>query len=168
MKVLVSARKFENTPVDSRAPSPSDTTSGASSSIDRLPFDYVLQHATVLVLALPLNEHTLNLISTAELNKMHPYAVLINIARGGIIDEEAVVQALKDKRIAGYATDVYQVEPVGGPEDTPLLAEDAHDLNITLSPHLAWFAQRTLKNLGDILKATVDGWANGKEINVIV
>jgi lactate dehydrogenase-like 2-hydroxyacid dehydrogenase len=99
---------------------------------------------------------------------MHPYALLINIARGGIVDEAAVVQALKDKRIAGYATDVYDVEPVGGPEDTPLLSEDAKDLNIVMTPHLAWFSQRTLKNLGDILKTTVEGWAKGEEINVIV
>lgn len=134
----------------------------------RLPFEDVLRQSTVLVLSLPRTPQTLNLLSTAEFDKMHPYAVLINIARGGIVDEAAVVQALKDKQIAGYATDVYQVEPVGGPEDTPLLAEDAEDLNITLSPHLAWFSQRTVKNLGDTLKATVEGWANGKEMNVIV
>jgi glycerate dehydrogenase len=68
---------------------------------------------------------------------MHPYAVLVTITRGGIVDEAALVQALKEKRITGYATDVYQVEPVGGPEDTPLLSEDAKDLNITLNLHLA-------------------------------
>jgi lactate dehydrogenase-like 2-hydroxyacid dehydrogenase len=99
---------------------------------------------------------------------MHPYALLINIARGGIVDEAAVVQALTDKRIAGYATDVYQVEPVGGREDTPLLSDDAKDLNIIMTPHLAWFSRRTLKNLGDILQATVEGWAKGEEINVVV
>jgi phosphoglycerate dehydrogenase-like enzyme len=135
---------------------------------DRVPFNQVLKQATVLVLSLPRIPETLNLISTAELETMHPYAVLINIARGGIVDEAAIVQALKEKQIAGYATDVYQVEPVGGPEDSPLLDEDAKHLNITLSPHLAWFAQRTLKNLGEILKATVEGWARGEEINVIV
>jgi lactate dehydrogenase-like 2-hydroxyacid dehydrogenase len=159
MKVLVAARK---TSISSLADPLSSTDS------DRVPFDSVLKQATVLVLALPRNPETLGLISTAELETMHPYAVLINIARGGIVDEAAVVQALKDKQIAGYATDVYDVEPVGGPQDTPLLAPDAQDLNITMSPHLAWFSQRTLRNLGEILKATVEGWAKGEEINVIV
>jgi glycerate dehydrogenase len=161
MKVLVAARKTSTSTL-------ADTLPVSSIEGDRVPFDSVLKQATVLVLALPRNPETLNLVSTAELEAMHSYAVLINIARGGIVDEAAVVQALKDKQIAGYATDVYDIEPVGGPEDTPLLAEDAQDLNITMSPHLAWFSQRTLKNLGDILKATVEGWANGEEINVIV
>ena len=161
MKVLVAARKTSTSTL-------ADTLPVSSVEGDRVPFDSVLKQATVLVLALPRNLETLNLISTAELETMHPYAVLINIARGGIVDEAAVVRALKDKQIAGYATDVYDVEPVGGPEDTPLLAEDSQDLNITMSPHLAWFSQRTLKNLGDILKATVEGWAKGEEINVIV
>lgn len=152
MKVLVAARK-------------SDTISTGD---DRVPFDDVLRQATVLVLSLPRNSQTLNLISTPELAKMHPYAILINIARGGIVEEVAVVQALKDKQIAGYATDVFTTEPAGGPEDSPLLADDVQDLNVTLSPHLAWFSQRTLKNLGDMLKETVEGWVSGKEINVVV
>jgi lactate dehydrogenase-like 2-hydroxyacid dehydrogenase len=161
MKVLIAARKTKvATELEDVLPTPSLDN-------DRVPFDDVLQQATVLVLSLPCISETLNLISTAEFEKMHPYALLINIARGGIVDEAAAVQALKDKQIAGYATDVYAVEPVGGPEDTPLLADDAKDLNITLSPHLAWFSQRTLKNLGDILKDTVEGWAHGREINVI-
>jgi lactate dehydrogenase-like 2-hydroxyacid dehydrogenase len=162
MKVLIAARKpHAKPPLADALPAP-------SADDGRVPFDDVLRQATVLALALPRNPETLNLISAAELEKMHPYALLINIARGGIVDEAAVVQALKEKRIAGYATDVYGVEPVGGPEDTPLLADDAKDLNIIMTPHLAWFSQRTLKNLGDILKATVEGWAKGEEINVVV
>lgn len=135
---------------------------------ERVPFDSVLRQATVLILSLPRNPQTLNLLSSPEFAKMHPHAVLINISRGGIVDEAALVQALKEKRIAGYATDVYQIEPLDGPTDTPLLAEDAKDLNITMSPHLAWFSQGTIKNLGDILKATIESWVSGHAINVIV
>lgn len=162
MKVLVAARKpsLDSIPVD--APSVPQVEDG------RVVFDDVLRQATVLVLSLPRTPQTLNLLSTAEFQKMHPYAVLINIARGGIVDETAVVQALKEDRIAGYATDVYQVEPVGGPEDTPLLKDDARELNITLTPHLAWFSQRTIKNLGDILKATVEAALKGESINLVV
>ncbi|CAG5143068.1 uncharacterized protein ALTATR162_LOCUS1277 [Alternaria atra] len=162
MRVLIASRKTPATPpVDSGLPAPDP-------SDDRMPFDDVLRNSTVLVLSLPRNAETLNLISTAEFEKMHPYAVLINIARGGIVHEAAVVQALKERRIAGYATDVYQVEPIGGPEDTPLLEEDIKDLNITLSPHLAWFSTRSIKNLGAILKETIEGYVSGNEINVIL
>lgn len=162
MKVLVAARKPSSYPLSE------DESPALIAEDGRVPFYDVLQQATVLVLSLPRNPQTLNLLSAAEFQKMHPYAVLINIARGGIVDETAVVQALKERRIAGYATDVYQVEPVGGPGDTPLLREDAKDLNITLTPHLAWFAQRTIKNLGVILKATTEAVLKGEDINVIV
>ena len=165
MKVLVAARKPFSNPSqeDARGALPVPHAEDG-----RVPFDDVLRQATVVVLSLPRNPQTLNLLSAAEFNKMHPYAVLINIARGGIVDEAALVQALKEQRIAGYATDVYEVEPAGGPKDTPLLGEDAKDLNITLSPHLAWFSQRTIKNLGEILKATVEAALKGEDINIIV
>ncbi|KAH8731628.1 hypothetical protein GQ44DRAFT_642878, partial [Phaeosphaeriaceae sp. PMI808] len=162
MSVLIASRKPSTT-----THTPDSALSPPETDVLRVPFDEALQRATVLVLSLPRNPGTLGLISTAEFTKMHPYSVLINISRGGIVDEEAVVQALKDKQIAGYATDVFGVEPAGGPEDTPLLSEDAKDLNITMSPHLAWFSQRTLKNLGDTLKETVESWVKGKEINVV-
>lgn len=165
MKVLVAARKpFSDPSIESAR----DALPAPNAEDGRVPFDHVLRHATVIVLALPRNPQTLNLVSTAELRKMHPYAVLINISRGGIVDETAIVHALKEKRIAGYATDVYQVEPAGGPEDTPLLSEEAKDLNITMTPHLAWFSQRTIKNLGDVLKATVEAAIKGEDMNVIV
>ena len=160
MQVIVAARKDPPTPLKEVIPPPN--------SDDRVPFEEVLRRSTVLVLSLPRNPETLNLLSTAEFEKMSPYAVLVNIARGGIVDETAVVQALKDGQIAGYATDVFENEPVEGPGDSPLLGEDAKDLNITLSPHLAWFTQRTLVNLGQILKDTVEAWVDGREINVIV
>ncbi|KAI4643767.1 hypothetical protein J4E93_006780 [Alternaria ventricosa] len=162
MRVLIASRKTPSTPpVDTGLPAP-------DVSDDRIPFDDVLRNSTVLVLALPRTPETLNLISTPELEKMHPYTVIINVARGGIVHEAAVVQALKQRRIAGYATDVYQVEPLGGPADTPLLEEDVKDLNITLSPHVAWFSTTSIKNLGEILKATVEGMVSGNEINAIL
>ncbi|KAF3033263.1 hypothetical protein E8E12_003825 [Didymella heteroderae] len=165
MKVLVAARKPSSNPAQGDA---QDADQLPKMEESRVPFDDVLRQATVIVLSLPRNPETLNLLSAAEFQSMHPYAVLINIARGGIVDEAALVQALKERRIAGYATDVFQVEPAGGPEDTPLLAENAKNLNITLSPHLAWFSQRTIKNLGKTLKATTEAAVKGEDINVIV
>ncbi|KAF2864914.1 glycerate dehydrogenase [Massariosphaeria phaeospora] len=135
---------------------------------DRVPFDQVLRRCTVLVLSLPRNPETLNLLSTREFETMSPYAVLVNISRGGIVNEAAVVQALRAGQIAGYATDVFEQEPVEGPGDTPLLGDEAKGLNITLSPHLAWLSQRTVRNLGQILKDTVEAWVNEQEMNVVV
>lgn len=162
MEVLIAARKS----------SPAASLNGALPTPNpeeaRIPFDDVLRRSTVIVLSLPRNAQTLSLLSAAEFAQMTPYSVVVNIARGGIVDEAAVVQALKGGQIAGYATDVFHTEPVDGPEDSPLLGEDAKGLNITMTPHLAWFAQRTMTNLGQILKDTVEAWVNGNEINVIV
>ncbi|KAF2714899.1 glycerate dehydrogenase [Pleomassaria siparia CBS 279.74] len=168
MKVLIAARKT-TTPTSTsegfdQVLSPPEST---ATSDDRIPFADVLRQSTVLVLSLPRNPQTINLLSTAEFAAMSPHTVLVNIARGGIVDETAVIQALKDGQIAGYATDVLEKEPAEGPEDSPLLGQEAAELNITLSPHLAWFAQRTIKNLAAILKSTVEAWVQGKEINVI-
>ncbi|ORY01660.1 D-isomer specific 2-hydroxyacid dehydrogenase [Clohesyomyces aquaticus] len=158
MKVLVAARK---------SPSSTPILPPVDGHGNRVPFEEVLRQSTVLVLSLPRNPETINLISTPELELMLPYAVLVNIARGGIVDEATIVKALKDGKIAGYGTDVFANEPVEGGKDSPLLSEDAKGLNITVSPHLAWFAQRTLKNLGQILKETVEAWVDDRAVNVI-
>lgn len=158
MEVLIAARKKRSS--DSLLPPPN--------SQDRVPFDDVLRRATVLVVSLPRTPETLNLISTSELESMSPYAVIVNIARGGIVDEAALVKALRENRIAGYGTDVFEKEPAEGAADSPLLSEEAKDLNITVSPHLAWYAQRTMSNLGQILKETLEAWVDGHEINVVV
>lgn len=89
-------------------------------------------------------------------------AVLINVARGGIVDEDALVRALRESQIFGAGMDVYANEPVGR-GGSPLLEADG--LNLVLSPHLAWFAERTLGNLQAGVKATVEGWCNGEMIN---
>jgi phosphoglycerate dehydrogenase-like enzyme len=89
MRVLIAGRKPPLTPsmIDAfPAPNPNADSDGG------LPFDDVLRQSTVLVLSVPRNPETLNLISVLELGKMHPYTVLINIARGGIVHEAAVAR----------------------------------------------------------------------------
>jgi glycerate dehydrogenase len=136
--------------------------------VARTPFEEVIRRATVIFLTLPRTPESVNLISTKELGEMSPKTVVINVSRGGIVDEAAIVDALKEGKIAGYATDVTTVEPADGGEDSPLLADDARDLNITVTPHLAWCAGMTLKNLQRILKENVELWVAGKPKNVIV
>jgi glycerate dehydrogenase len=135
----------------------------------RAPFEEVLKQSTVLMLILPRTPDSLNLISTAELKAMRHQAVLINVSRGGIMDEAALVQALKEQWIAGAGVDVYATEPAG-PETSPLAAADAKDLNLTLSPHTAWLSDTTMQNLQRMVVENVEGFCAGSppEVNLVV
>jgi lactate dehydrogenase-like 2-hydroxyacid dehydrogenase len=88
-----------------------------------------LHEADVVSLHVPLRAETRHLIDAAALAAMQPHAVLVNTARGPVVDEAALVEALRDGRIAGAALDVYEREPEVSPE---LLALD----NVVLTPHL--------------------------------
>ncbi|KAL2821280.1 D-isomer specific 2-hydroxyacid dehydrogenase [Aspergillus cavernicola] len=149
MQVLISDRK---------------TSNAADSS--RVPFDSVIKQSTVLFIAVPLNESTRNFISTPEFESMSSHAILVNVSRGGTIDEDALVQALRERRISGAATDVFKEEPAG-PGTSPLLAEDVADLNIIATPHLAWLSQKTLINYAAKLKLAVEEWCTGQPVNVV-
>ncbi|KAJ5120315.1 uncharacterized protein N7515_009703 [Penicillium bovifimosum] len=85
---------------------------------------------------------------------------------GGIVDEKALLGALKRGVIAGAATDVYAVEPAGR-GDSPLLSEEAKGLNLVLTPHLAWYSEKTLRNLQATVKNTVEKWCVGETINQV-
>ncbi|KAL7627913.1 hypothetical protein AAE478_002108 [Parahypoxylon ruwenzoriense] len=123
----------------------------------RTPFETVIRESSVVVLCLPRSPETLNLVSSAELESMKRYAVLVNVSRGGIVDEEALVKALREGKIAGAATDVYAREPAG-PNDSVLVASDTAGLNLVTTPHLAWCAQDTVANYNRALKENIAGW----------
>jgi glycerate dehydrogenase len=135
---------------------------GVEPRADRVSFEDALRQSTVLILCLPRTPETVNMISTEELRMMPCQAVLINVARGGIVDEEALVTALKQGEIFGAGMDVYANEPVGR-GGSPLLEADG--LNLVLTPHLAWLAERTMGNLQAGVKATVERWCIGDMIN---
>ncbi|MCS6801229.1 MAG: D-2-hydroxyacid dehydrogenase [Chloroflexota bacterium] len=96
----------------------------------------LLRESDYLVLAAPATPETENLIGAAELAQMKPTARLINVGRGTILDEEALAAALRERRLAGAALDVYRVEPL--PETSPLRSAP----NILLSPHRSFLSQR--------------------------
>ena len=96
----------------------------------RVSFDDLLRRSDYVVLACPLTAETRNLIDAAALAKMKPSAFLVNIARGAIVDTQALCEALREKRIAGAGLDVTEPEPL--PRGHPLLALD----NVTITPHL--------------------------------
>jgi phosphoglycerate dehydrogenase-like enzyme len=96
-----------------------------------LPLDDLLRHSDVLIIVIALAEETRGLIGAEQLALLRPGAFVINAARGGIVDEDALLEAINSGAIAGGALDVYVTEPL--PETSPLLAVD----RLLLSPHAA-------------------------------
>lgn len=102
-------------------------------------FDTLLEESHIITVHVPLMEQTRNLISHREINLMKESAFLINVARGGVVDEKAVLEALKNKKIAFYAADVFSSEP---PEQNDWTLELLSLDNFILTPHIA---SRTLE-----------------------
>ncbi|HWU77927.1 MAG TPA: D-glycerate dehydrogenase [Rhodanobacter sp.] len=103
----------------------------------------LLREADFLILALPLTTQSRHAIGAAELALMKPTAMLINVARGGIVDDAALVQALRERRLAGAALDVFEGEPALNPG---LLQLD----NAVLSPHIASASQETRRAMTSV------------------
>lgn len=104
----------------------------ASSGLEDL-----LKTADIVSIHCPLTDETRGMISAGRLALMKPSAFIINVARGEVLDEQALVLALKEKRLAGAALDVFSEEPVGS--DNPLLGLDG--ANLVLTPHIAGVTQ---------------------------
>ena len=130
-------------------------------------FGKTIERATVLVICCPKDASTANLIDASELGAMRKDAILINMARGGIVNEQALARALQNRTIAGAATDVLEVEP-GTRGQSPLLPLQGEIPNLTISPHVSWFAGQTLLSLQRLLKAAVEGYVHDKPVHVIV
>lgn len=108
-----------------------------------LPLEELLRSADVVSIHCPLNNDTRNLLNEARIKLMKPTAFLLNMGRGGIVDEQALARAIDDNRIAGTALDVLTAEPISN--DNPLLrVRNPHKLFIT--PHIAW-ASREARRL---------------------
>ncbi len=122
------------------------STSGAArkEACEQMSLDELLGWADVVSVHCPLNDTTRGLIDTEQIAKMKPSAVIVNVARGGIVVEEAVRKALDEGRLAGAAFDVYPTEPM--PADSPLLHTTDPD-KLLLSPHNAWSAVESIETL---------------------
>ena len=128
------------------------------------PFDEVLARADHLTLHCPLTPETRNLIGSREFGLMKRNAVLINCARGGLVDEAALLAALATRRIAGAALDVLAVEPPTA--GNPLLELDLPNLLIT--PHVAWASREAMQALGEQLIHVIEAFVAGRPINLVV
>jgi glycerate dehydrogenase len=147
MEVIVSARR------------------GASSvDPDRVSFDELLERSDVISLHCPLNDQTHKLFGAKEFEKMQSSAILINTARGGLIDSAALADALRSGEIAGAAVDVLPKEPPLNGD--PLL--DYGGENLLITPHIAWGTDRSRQDSIHELAANVAAFLRGEEKNRVV
>lgn len=128
-----------------------------------VPFTEVIARADVISLHCPLNEQTRNMIAETELRAMKAGALLINVGRGGLVDEPALVAALKYGQLGGAGVDVLTQEPpVNG---NPLLS--AHLANLIITPHMAWGSVEAINRLFDILINNINAFMRGQPQNTV-
>lgn len=131
---------------------------------DRIAFDRVLEESDVLTLHCPLTEATRGLLGAAAFARMKRTAILINTARGALVDDWALLQALREGRIAGAAIDVLSEEPPQ--RDHPLLCDPPPRLLVT--PHVAWASEQAREALADQLIEVIEAFVRGEATNRIV
>ncbi len=148
MKVLFAERKGET-----------DCRSGY------LPFEEVLKQSDVVSLHCPLNHETQNLIGEQELALMKANSTLINTGRGGLVDERALIDALKVGQIGAAGFDVATQEPA--PDSNPLI-ENANLPNLLITPHVAWGSDSAITRLCEIVIENIEAFTAGKDLNRVV
>lgn len=131
--------------------------------VGRAAFQEVLQRSDVISLHCPLTEETRNLIDQKELQEMNHDALLINTARGGLVNEAALIQALHEGLIAGAAFDVLSEEP---PRKGNALL-DANLPNLIITPHIAWASREAMQTLADQLVDNLEAFVKGDPKNLI-
>jgi len=131
---------------------------------DRVPFDELLERADVISLHCPLNDQTRGLFGAGEFRRMKSSAILINTARGALVDSAALADALRDGEIAAAGIDVLPAEPPV--EGDPLL--DYSGGNLIVTPHIAWATDRSRQDSIHELAANVAAFLSGEERNRVV
>ncbi|MBQ1410996.1 MAG: hydroxyacid dehydrogenase [Oscillospiraceae bacterium] len=124
--------------------------------------DDLLRRSDLVVLHCPLNDSTRNLINGERLAMMKPTALLINVARGPVVDEAALVEALQRGAIAGACLDVFPQEPPLDPH-SPVIGAP-HTL---LTPHVAFATKESMSLRAEIVFANLQAWMDGKQQNVV-
>jgi glycerate dehydrogenase len=135
----------------------------ADGTVVQLPLPELLASSDVISLHLPLTEQTRHMIGAAELASMKKSAILINTARGGLVDEAALAEALAKGVIAGAGFDVLSKEPPV--PDNPLLKLNLP--NFVLTPHVAWASGGAMQLLADMLVENIESWAAGTPLNLV-
>jgi len=128
------------------------------------PFDEMLARSDIITLHCPLNAQSQNMLGADEFAKMARKPLIINTARGGLVDEAALAQALRSGQISGAGFDVVSAEPPAA--DHPFMG--LLDLpNFILTPHVAWASQEAIQGLADQLIDNVEAFVRGEPVNVV-
>ena len=125
----------------------------------------LMKESDIISVHIPSSPETVGLISREMLGKMKQRAILINVARGNILDEQAVADAILDGSLYGFGCDVYSTEPF--PENHPYSRLSGCD-NVILTPHMAWGGYETRVRLVDEVAENIKAFYNGEERNRIV
>jgi D-3-phosphoglycerate dehydrogenase len=131
------------------------TGAGIPEGVDRVGLAQLLAEADVLALCLPLTPATRGLLGADQLGAMKPGAILVNVARGPIVDEAALVAALASGQLSGAAIDVFDTQPL--PADHPFLALP----NVILTPHMAGITEESMLRMGEGVVDEVRRLADG-------
>lgn len=133
----------------------------AADGVEFVDFDTLLKESDVLSLHTPATPATRGVVSAAALEKIKPGCILVNTARGALVDEAAVAEALKNGRLSFYAADAFAVEPL--PADSPLRGLP----NALLTPHIAWTTKEALQKLMDITTQNLRSFLAGAGENIV-
>jgi phosphoglycerate dehydrogenase-like enzyme len=138
-----------------------DAKRASESGAEYVSWDDLFSRSDVLSIHVPLTDLSRGWVTSREFGLMKSTAFLVNTSRGPIVQEEALIEALRNRRIAGAALDVYDVEPL--PAASPLLTLD----NVLLAPHLGYSTVETLQNFFVESVKNLQAWLGGKPINVL-
>ncbi len=128
------------------------------------PFDEVMRRANIITLHCPLNAETRGIIGAREFSLMERKPILINTGRGGLVDEQALEQALDKDQIAAAGFDVTDGEPPAA--DSPMMRIAARP-NVILTPHVAWASREAIQALADQLIENIELFVAGTPRNVV-
>ena len=130
---------------------------------ERVDMDTLLTRADVVTLHCPLTQDNHHMIASAAFSRMKPGAILINTARGGLVDELALLHALENKQIAGAGLDVLEQEPASCDDALINYAAD----NLIITPHIAWASRESRQRLVDAIAENIRAYQQGKPRNIV-
>ena len=142
------------------------TASGKSTctEYERVEFDALLSQSDILSLHCPLSDRTRGLINKEAFSKMKKSAVLVNVARGPVVDTQALYDALTEGQIAAAGLDVLEKEPIS--RDNPL-NEIKDSTKLIITPHLAWASTEARERLVDEVAKNIQAFLEGEERNIV-
>lgn len=128
--------------------------------------DRLVRDSDFICICAPLNDQTRNLFNERRINLMKPSALLVNVGRGAVVDQSALIHALKSKKIRGAGLDVFDGEPLTGtPSKT--IVELANLSNVIATPHIAYNTEEINDKQGAEILANIQSCIEGKPINVV-